>query len=74
MSDSISKIVPAVIKERKQVWAKPCIKSKNLCKDGFASPKANEHGGLMRHETDYDNGKVIIHYFDGTVLTMDLKK
>ena len=32
MSGSISKTVPAVIKERKQVWAKPCIKSKNCVK------------------------------------------
>ena len=53
MSDSISKTVPAVIKERKHIWAKPCIKSKNMCKDGFASPKANEHGG-------YDNITVIV--------------
>lgn len=72
MSDSISKTVPAVIKEKKHLGAKPYVEGS--CKDGFASPKANEHGGLMRHETDYDNGKVIIHYFDGTVLTMDLKK
>lgn len=72
MSDIISKTVPAVIKERKHLGAKPYVEGS--CKDGFVGPKVNEHGGLKCIKIDYDNSQAIKYYFDGTILTVDLKK
>lgn len=72
MNNSNLKTVPVVVKERKHLGAKQYVTG--ACIDGFAGPKVKEHGGLQRIKIAYDTSEVIKYYFDGTVLTVDLKK
>lgn len=66
------KTVPVIVKERKHLGAKPYVTGS--CIDGFAGSKIKEYGGLMRVEIINGGNEVIKYYFDGTIITVNLKK